>query len=95
MAEVAQPDDGRAFARMRVTGPEGLDEIFYNERDAILRALDWAGDEMDTACETEAVDELYDRLDDIMKRTCDVIWVREEAEPLLDARALLIASHLG
>jgi|GEM_PF-3310031 len=66
---------------MRVTGPEGLDETYEDERDAVLRALDWAGFPIEDDYVNAPLDVLYERLEWTLGKTGEVIWVREDTRP--------------
>lgn len=63
--------------RMRVTGPDGLDETYQDERDALFRALDWAGSALDAVNDRTPLDALYVLLEQTLNRTGEPILVRE------------------
>lgn len=61
----------------RVIGPEGLHELFEDERAAVLRAMDWAGAPIDESDRQASLDELYDRLELTLDTTGEFILVCE------------------
>lgn len=62
---------------MRVTGPDGLHELHADERDAVLRALDWAGYPIAGQEMAAPIDHLYDLLEATLDTTGECIRVRE------------------
>lgn len=64
-----------------VTGPgdnhtEDMCEIYSDERAALLRALDWGGDDMAEA-ELHSTEDLWNRLEWLIEQTGEIIRVDE------------------
>jgi hypothetical protein len=57
-------------------GPDGLNEPYVHERDAYLRALEWAGEDMDGLPEDASLEDLKERLSEIVEQTGEPIAVR-------------------
>jgi len=62
-----------------VSGPgdrkdEDFSEVHLNERSALLRALDWGGDDMEAA-EQHSTEDLWERLSWLIDQTGEVIRV--------------------
>lgn len=67
---LAAPNEG-CYAK---ADPDALLEFFYDERAAVLRALDWAGADMAEA-ECMETDDLWTLLEDTIEQTGEVILV--------------------
>lgn len=71
------PDEPQiAIGTFTVFGPDNLMEGFNNEREAWMRALDWAGEDMDAVPEDAPIEHLKDRLSTIIETTGEAISVK-------------------
>ena len=71
------PDEPQiAIGAFTVFGPDGLMEGFNNEREAWMRALDWAGEDMDAVPADAPIEHLKERLSTIIETTGEPISVK-------------------